>query len=641
MAVVALLLTAVSVVAEMHLSPLGPAFAFAESGSSRLSKRSWLSLARGISYTEEDLFNDDNYYGGRGKRGKIRKNVREEKTDPHDPYASKNEESAWEQLWDSRDTKTENGAPGSASKDFGSRTEESLETLVTSAVSLMDENAWKLEQLDAEMEQPWRRHQTELRNAVHAVSQNLVERSEESRLVVLGMVANEHILLLGAPGTGKSMLGRRLSTLCGGNFFQRLLTRFTTPDEIFGPLSLKALENDEYKRVTTGFLPTASVAFLDEIFRANSAILNTLLTILNERMFDNGGGIREKCPIRCVVGASNDLPEDEELDALYDRFLIRKEVMPVSDDGLAHLFSVTTAGEGKAPDLCVFSDGLDKISAELSVAAESIKVNHDICDILRKLRSFMRDEFDVEVSDRRLVQAARLLRLSAASHGRAHVDPIDCLLLQHIVWRLPEQRAAVREWLWQNLTPGGEGSDSDMLQFQFLMDGLKRGAEKIVRSTGGDLTGALGAKATDLGALESVKEEVSHVASTIKLRADSLSRHSELVRQAMSHCWLDPDEALAAQQLLLPKAERSLEAVNTALWRLHALELALSDNEACSPADDVRLAVIERLWDVTEEILSFSEVELDMSMKDAKAKYDGETFRAWKRARKKKSRMVD
>jgi MoxR-like ATPase len=167
----------------------------------------------------------------------------------------------------------------------------------------MQANIWNSSELDLErtaQESCWN-YLDELKSAVvERVGENLVERDDEARLLVLSMIAGEHILFLGRPGTGKSVLGRRLSQLCGGVFFQRLLTRFTTPEEIFGPLSLRALENDEYRRCTAGFLPTASIAFLDEIFKEYPAILNTLLTILNERQFDNGAGVREDCPIRCV-----------------------------------------------------------------------------------------------------------------------------------------------------------------------------------------------------------------------------------------------------------------------------------------------------------------------------------------------------
>ena len=342
------------------------------------------------------------------------------------------------------------------------------------------------------------------------VSENLVERDEESRLVVLGMAAGEHVLFLGPPGTGKSALGRRLANICGGLFFQRLLTRFTTPEEIFGPLSLRALENDEYKRCTAGFLPTASVAFLDEIFKANSAILNTLLTILNERQFDNGAGEREECPIRCVVGASNELPESDELDALYDRFLLRKEVLPVSDENIMKILGMPTPGVSPCDDIVVsdadcevvFEDGLDQVVNDLSTAADAVHIIDDACVLLRDLRTFMWEELDVDVSDRRLVKAARLLKISAASHGRTSVDPIDCLLLQHVVWRLPEQCSAVREWLWDHLTPGGAKSDglssSVAAQFLLLLDSLRREALMAVRKTGGDVTGASGGREADV-----------------------------------------------------------------------------------------------------------------------------------------------
>ena len=183
-----------------------------------------------------------------------------------------------------------------------------------------------------------------IRGATAALESGLVERETEVRLLLLAAFCGEHLLLLGPPGTAKSELGRRLSAVCGGaSFFERLLTRFSVPEELFGPLSMRGLENDQYVRQTDGYLPTATVAFVDEVFKANSAILNSLLTILNERLFDNGNE-RVEVPLLCLVGASNELPESEELDALYDRFLLRCAVEQVSAAGLGDLLAMRAAG---------------------------------------------------------------------------------------------------------------------------------------------------------------------------------------------------------------------------------------------------------------------------------------------------------
>jgi hypothetical protein len=125
----------------------------------------------------------------------------------------------------------------------------------------------------------------------------LIERGRIVRLAFLAALAGEHTLLVGPPGTAKSELARRLHlAFDGARYFERLLTRFTVPEELFGPLSISALEQDRYERMTAGFLPQATIAFIDEVFKANSAILNALLTLLNEREFDNGAG-RERCPV--------------------------------------------------------------------------------------------------------------------------------------------------------------------------------------------------------------------------------------------------------------------------------------------------------------------------------------------------------
>ena len=133
------------------------------------------------------------------------------------------------------------------------------------------------------------------------------------------------VLLIGPPGTAKSALARAIAQAFSGNYFERLLTKFSTPEELFGPVSPKALEQDKFSRVISGKLPEAEFAFVDEVFKANSAILNSLLTLVNERVFHNDGA-PIKCPLVTMFGASNELPEGKELEALFDRFLLRFDV---------------------------------------------------------------------------------------------------------------------------------------------------------------------------------------------------------------------------------------------------------------------------------------------------------------------------
>jgi hypothetical protein len=211
-----------------------------------------------------------------------------------------------------------------------------------------------------------------------------------------------------------------------------------------------------------------------------------------------------------------------------------------------------------------------------------------------------------------------------------------------MAWRLPEQRNAIRDWLWDHLTPGGAPpeamSQSVAAQSRLLIDGLRREAMAIVQKTTGDVTGASGGRVADIEVIRRLRVEVSRIASLLQQRADLLARHMELLRRSKFHLWLDPDEAQAAQTLLLPKAEKTLRDVIRALSDAHTLELALGADSSISPDDNTRLSVVELLWDDDdfESEVSFTDSELNIGMRrEGKAKYDLETFRAWKRARKK------
>jgi MoxR-like ATPase len=525
------------------------------------------------------------------------------------------------------------------SESFRKEIEERLTILKEAASEAVRSNRWTPEELQKERAETgscWEAHE-HLNTAVKRVEEGLVERGEDARLVVLALVANEHILLLGSPGTAKSVLGLRLAMLCDGYFFQRLLTRFTTPEELFGPLSLRHLENDEYKRVTAGFLPTADIAFLDEIFKANSAILNTLLTILNERKFDNAGS-RVPCPIRCVVGASNELPESDELVALFDRFLIRKEVLPVSDDGVLKLLAMSNPGALNSSDDnnridVPFVGDLDLIIKSLSLAADNVVMDDDACELMRDLRTYMREKQNVEISDRRLVKTTRLLKISAASDGRKKVDTIDFLLTQHCFWNEPEQRTAIRDWLWENLTPLDREGGSSIEQMQFVLDNLRNDCISALRRTGGKIDTSMGARMEDIAIIDSLREECNRVRMIIRHHQNGLARHLELLRSD-DFTWVAPDDATAMRQLLLPRGEQLFSEISQLSEDAESLAVAISTSPN-APPDDLRIDVIEMIWDKDSDPGNeFSDDELGMSLKEAKSQFDGDTLRRWKRARK-------
>jgi MoxR-like ATPase len=291
-----------------------------------------------------------------------------------------------------------------------------------------------------------RRAADKLQALRHELKGLFVERDEFVDGALAALLARQHVLLIGPPGSGKSMLVQALcERIAGASYFHWLLTKFTTPEELFGPVSLQGLERDRYYRITDGKLPKAHIAFLDEIFQANSAILNALLSLINERVYYNDA-TPTPVPLNTLFGASNLLPESRDLDCLFDRFLFRYQVDYIEEsDGFRSML--------EAPDEARGSAALSL--ADLEQAREDaarVALGERVIAWLTEIRSRIRGR-GLVVSDRRFRLCLSGLRAHAYLAGRSCVEARDLRLLEHMLWSVPEERGPIEEIITAVVAP--------------------------------------------------------------------------------------------------------------------------------------------------------------------------------------------
>jgi MoxR-like ATPase len=330
-----------------------------------------------------------------------------------------------------------------------------------------------------------------------ALKDSLVERDAEIDGVLLAALSRQHVLLLGPPGTAKSLLVRLFTKGIGvedKDYFARLITPFTMPEDMFGPIDIPALEQGVYERKTKGYLPTARVALADEVFKGSDSINNSLLTAMQERVFDNGTK-RDPMPLEVLVGCSNEYPQSEQLNAMYDRFLLRYWTSYIkSDDNFKGMLMSLACGEPDIEDSVCLSE---TEFAFLQNHTREVQIPEAILDALVSIRRRLSVEHGIVLSDRRWGACLKILKANATLNGGcAEVEPRHMMVLADSMWSRAEQRPAIYTVVAEHAAPhlvkaarilDGVTERFGNLILEDATDGDLRGLLKVVNTAGEDL----------------------------------------------------------------------------------------------------------------------------------------------------------
>ncbi|MEV5094300.1 AAA family ATPase [Streptomyces rochei] len=284
------------------------------------------------------------------------------------------------------------------------------------------------------------------------LSDRFYERADVVRTLVVTLLAGQHSLVLGPPGTAKSEMARELTgRIDGASYWEILLSKFTAPTRMFGPIDVAALARGEYRQVYDGRATTAHVAFIDEIFKCSTAALNETLGFLNERIYHpENGGEPIRCPLIGAITASNELPTGEDSAAIYDRLLVRVEVGYLTDPSNFAALVRSAVGRTEAPPRTTVD--LAALQHAVSEAVPAVEVPDAVVDAVCTLRAALRRK-ELVASDRRWRQAVRLLQASAYLDGRPAVADTDLSVLTHVLWDSPAQRPVVEREVLHLVNP--------------------------------------------------------------------------------------------------------------------------------------------------------------------------------------------